>query len=148
MMNTLRASAVTLAIAWSGVSSAAEVGRAAPAGVPPADPVGAGGLLQVVVALVLVLLLIVGMAWLMRRVSGFGQLGGGAIRVLAGVAVGQRERVVLVQVGEQQLLLGVAPGRVQTLHVLSEPINLSAAPPGSESFAEKLSNALKKGARP
>ncbi len=145
-MTKKRAMAWLLAAAWSAPLWAAEVGRPS---APPPDPVGAGGLLQVFVALVLVLLLIVGMAWLMRRVSGFGQLGGGAIRVLAGVSVGQRERVVLVQVGEQQLLLGVAPGRVQTLHVLAEPIAVgSGAPPGSESFAERLTSALKKGARP
>jgi flagellar biogenesis protein FliO len=36
---------------------------------------------------------------------------------------------VLVQVGNQQLLLGVAAGSVTTLHVLAEPI--AVAPPTS-----------------
>ncbi len=124
---------------------AAEPARPAPI---PVAPVGAGGLLEVVLALVLVLALIAGMAWMMRRVSGFGQVGGGMIRVLGGVHVGQRERVVLIQVGDQQLLLGVAPGRVDTLHVLAEPVSLGAAPPGGgEGFAERLAAAIKKGAR-
>ncbi len=37
------------------------------------------------------------------------------------------ERVVLVQVGKQQLLIGVAPGRVSTLHVLDEPVTPQAS---------------------
>jgi flagellar protein FliO/FliZ len=61
--------------------------------------------------------------------------------------VGQRERVVLIQVGSQQLLLGVAPGRVQTLHVLEEPISVGTASSPGESFAERLGSALKKGGR-
>jgi flagellar protein FliO/FliZ len=48
------------------------------------------------------------------------------------VAVGAKERAVLVQVGRQQLLLGVAPGRVNTLHVLTEPVTTTpAGPPAS-----------------
>ena len=108
---------------------------------------GATSLLQVLLALVLVLLLIVGMAWLMRRIGGLTQVGGGVVRVLGGVPVGQRERVVLIQVGSRQLLLGVAPGRVQTLHVLDEPISVSTSTSDNESFAERLSTALKRGGR-
>jgi flagellar protein FliO/FliZ len=37
------------------------------------------------------------------------------------VGVGQRERAVLVQVGEQQFLLGVGPGNVRILHIFDEP---------------------------
>jgi flagellar protein FliO/FliZ len=42
--------------------------------------------------------------------------------VLAELPLGQKERAVLVRCGATQLLLGVAPGRVSTLHVLAEPI--------------------------
>lgn len=130
---------------WSLPAWAADIGRPAPA---PVEPVGAASLLQVVLALILVLVLIIGMAWLMRRMGGLTQVGGGVVRVLGGVPVGQRERVVLIQVGAKQLLLGVAPGRVQTLHVLDEPISVNApAGSGGESFAERLSTALKKGGR-
>jgi flagellar protein FliO/FliZ len=34
----------------------------------------------------------------------------------------QHGRAVLIQLGNQQLLLGVAPGQVRTLHVLAEPV--------------------------
>jgi hypothetical protein len=57
------------------------------------------------------------------------KLGPGAIEILADVAVGAKERAVLVQVGRQQLLLGVAPGRVNTLHVLTEPVTTTPRQP-------------------
>lgn len=121
---------------------AAEIGRPAPV---PAEPAGAGSLVQVLLALILVVLLIVGMAWLMRRISGISHTGGGVVRILGSVLVGQRERVVLIQVGSQQLLLGVAPGRVQTLHVLEESVSVHSTGNSGESFAERLASALKKG---
>lgn len=134
-----------LAGAWQIPAAAAEVAKKAPT---IADAAPAEGILQVVMALVLVLLLIVGMGWLMRRVTAFSYGSGGVIRVLGGVPVGQRERAVLVQVGEQQLLLGVAPGRVQTLYVLPQPISVGGASTGAgESFADRLSAVLKRGGR-
>jgi flagellar protein FliO/FliZ len=57
--------------------------------------------------------------------------------------MGARERVVLIQAGETQLLLGVAPGRVQTLHVLDQPLQMSSS--SGSGFAEQLSQMLKKG---
>lgn len=144
-MKTGRLMLVWLSAAlWTLPVWAADIGRPTPA---PAEPVGAASLLQVLLALVLVLGLIVGMAWLMRRMGGLTQVGGGVVRVLGGVPVGQRERVVLIQVGSKQLLLGVAPGRVQTLHVLDEPISVNAAAGSGESFAERLTTALKKSGR-
>jgi flagellar protein FliO/FliZ len=57
-----------------------------------------------------------------------GNRVGEAIDVLADVPLGQKERAVLLKVGATQILLGVAPGRVNTLHVLSEPIELTKPP--------------------
>jgi flagellar protein FliO/FliZ len=115
----------------------------------PADPVGAGGILQVLVALVFVLALIVGLAFLMRRFGAVPQGAGGAIRVLGGVALGQRERAVLVQVGDTQLLVGIAPGAINTLHVLDKPIAVPNAPGrGDNGFAERLAAAMRRGGKP
>ena len=56
---------------------------------------------------------------------GLGSRVGNAIDVLADVPLGQKERAVLLKVGATQILIGVAPGRVNTLHVLTEPLELS-----------------------
>lgn len=97
---------------------------AADTAVPPPAPVF-GGLVQVVLALILVLAAIAGSAWLMRR-FGPTQIGpGGAMRVLGGVMVGQRERLVLVEVGDTWLIIGVAPGQVTAVHSMSRPAHLA-----------------------
>ena len=112
---------------------------------PAVEPLGAGNLLQLTLGLMLVLAAIVGSAWLLRRYGRLQSGVHGALRVVGGLSMGPRERVVLVQVGKTQLLLGVAPGRVQTLHVLDEPVAEPAAQVPS-SFAERLARTMNKGA--
>ncbi|MDX1252226.1 MAG: flagellar biosynthetic protein FliO [Gammaproteobacteria bacterium] len=94
--------------------------------VPAASGVSAGSLLQVTLGLALVLLIIGGMAWMLRRYGKLKSSTDGSLKVLSGLSVGPRERVILMQVGEEQVLIGVAPGRVQTLHVLEMPVPLSS----------------------
>lgn len=66
--------------------------------------------------LLLVLAVIGAAAWLLKRFAANPGTTTGAIRVIAGAAVGQRERVVLVEIGGTWLVLGVAPGQVNALH--------------------------------
>ena len=77
-------------------------------------------------ALVLVLGAVFALAWLMKRVRGFGSRVGRSVDVLAQVPLGQKERAVLVKVGPTQILIGVAPGRVNTLYVLPEPLAIDS----------------------
>ena len=78
----------------------------------------AGSLLQVFIGLVAVLLLIAGAAWLAKRL-GVTQVGGSnLLRVVSSASVGTRERVVVVEVGESWLVVGVAPGSVNALMTL------------------------------
>lgn len=105
--------------------------------------VGVGSVVQVFVALLVVVALIVATAWLFRRLSGGSFSRNGALKVLAGIHVGQRERIVLVQAGEVQLLLGVAPGEVRTLHVFDKPVLVDTEEgKGAERFAERLMSAM------
>lgn len=90
--------------------------------------VSAGGILQLVAGLAVVLGLVGATAWLLKRVSALPGTGAGLIRVIAAAAVGQRERVVLVEVGETWLLLGVAAGQVRRLHTM--PKTASVVPAG------------------
>ena len=76
----------------------------------------------------LVLAAVFAAAWVVRRLRNFGRPGAGAIEIIADIALGTKERAVLMQVGAQQLLLGVAPGRVNTLHVLAEPVRIGRCP--------------------
>jgi flagellar protein FliO/FliZ len=91
---------------------------------------GIGGLGEVAFALILVLAAIFVVAWVFRRMRLVGNRVGSAIDILANVQLGQKERAVLLKVGTTQILLGVAPGQVSTLHVLTEPLDLSKPPAG------------------
>jgi flagellar protein FliO/FliZ len=93
----------------------------------------------------LVLALIAGIAWVLKRTGRFQMGAGGGLRILGGLSMGARERVVLLQVGETQLLVGVAPGRLQTLHVLEHPLPGTANPAqNSPGFPDQLGRLLKK----
>jgi flagellar protein FliO/FliZ len=102
------------------------------------------GVLQVVVALGLVLAAIAAFAWFLRRLTP-GSIGSrGLLRILGGVMVGPKERVVLVEVGDTWLLLGVAASGVNLLHTLPKP-PLSAASeqePAQPGFRNALLHAL------
>ncbi len=102
-----------------------------------APGVDAGNLLQTLFGLLLVLALIVAMAWLMKRSQQWHGIGQQQFKVIAALPLGPREKAVLLQVGEQQLLLGVTPQNVNLLTALEQPLNLNA---GQQStvFSEKL----------
>lgn len=92
------------------------------AAAPTPAEVDAGGLLRVCLSLAVVIALILAAGWVLRRLQGGGVRAGGTLRCIESIAVGMKERVVLVQAGEKQMLLGVAPGNVRTLHVFDQPI--------------------------
>ncbi len=102
---------------------------AAPDMASGAPVTGVSGLGEVTLALAVVLAAIFALAWLVRRVRGVaGSVS--ALGVLAEVRLGPKERAVLLKVGGEQLLIGVAPGRVNTLHVLAQPVEINpSAPP-------------------
>lgn len=68
-----------------------------------------------VFGLLLVLGLLLGSLWLLKRISQPRGAAAGLLRVVAGISVGPRERVVILELGNSWLVLGVAPGRVSTL---------------------------------
>jgi flagellar protein FliO/FliZ len=119
-----------LLAALTSVAHAAEQPFAAPETAKAVSASPTAGLAQVTLSLMLVLAAVFAAAWVVRRMRNFGRPGAGAINIIADIALGQKERAVLIQVGAQQLLVGVAPGRVNTLHVLAEPVHTNDAQRG------------------
>jgi flagellar protein FliO/FliZ len=115
--------------------------------VPATTTGGMGGqLIQLLFGLLLVIALIFALAWVLRRVQQVGPRGGQVIKLVASQALGTRDRLLLVQVGEEQILLGLTAGRITPLHVLREPVRTTA--PGEAStpeFAQRLMELLGKG---
>ncbi len=102
-----------------------------------------GSYIQMILGLIFVVLLIFALAWLVRRMGRLQSVIGGSMKLLGGLSLGQRERAVLVQVGETQMLLGVAPGSVRTLHVFDKPVVTATRTATGDSFADKLNAVLK-----
>lgn len=102
----------------------------------------AGQLLQLVLGLLLVIGLIFVLAWLMRRVQRAGPAGNQVIKLVGSRALGTRDRLVLVQVGNEQVLLGVSPGSITALHVMNEPVDVPDPQSVQPEFAKRLLEAL------
>ena len=129
-----------LALPFS-VLAAEPVATAAPAAAAPVASSGvAGQLTQLVFGLLLVLGLIFFLAWLLRRVQQAGPAGKGQVIELIGSrALGPRDRLMLVQVGNEQILLGLSPGTITALHVLKEPVQVpSGTEKATPEFAQRL----------
>lgn len=93
---------------------------AAPEAASAAASTTSTGFGDVTLALVVVLLAIFACAWVVRRLRTFGRPPSRQLAVLDDLAVGQKERVVLVGVGGKRLLVGVAPGSVNLLQILPD----------------------------
>lgn len=110
----------------------------------PASPVRGTDLAslgEVALALMLAVVTIVLLAWLLRRLQrGTAAPGVGRLRVVGTLALGPRERLVVVDAAGTQILLGVAPGGISRLHEFPETVFESESP-GSD-FASRLRQAL------
>jgi len=107
------------------------------------------GMFGAVFTLLLVLGLIIGLGWLLKRLPGGGFRPTEGLKVVASLNVGAKERVVVVDINGQQLLLGVTAGGINTLHQLPEPLRPATPAPLPDlrqlpNFAQMLAQKLRK----
>lgn len=121
------------------LQAAEPAATAAPAG-------GAAAVVQMLGALGVVLAVLLGAMWLLRRLSGSKLAGTAAIRTVGGIAVGTRERVLLLEIGEHWLVVGVAPGSVTGIATLPRGELPEGPQTSTPDFASVL--ARLKGGRP
>ena len=76
---------------------------------------------SMIVSLLMVLVLIVICAFILKRFN-LVQQGGSQLKVVASLSLGSKERVIVVQVGDQQFVLGVTSQQINLLEKLSEPL--------------------------
>ena len=103
------------------------------------SPLSAGNLVDTGIGLLLVLGLMLGLAWLVKRYVQVPGIGKGQVQIQGGVSLGAREKAVLLSVEGRRLLVGIAPGRVQTLLVLDDASGQEV------SFADRLEAASDQG---
>ncbi len=123
------------------VCSVLQTVPAVAATVPRAAPVGAGDVLNMGTGLILVIGAILVTGWLYSRTRKMRGASGDLIRIVASQPLGTRERVLLLQVADKQLLVGMTSSQVQTLHVFDEPVAIAEVP--ANGFAERLRAAVK-----
>jgi flagellar protein FliO/FliZ len=100
--------------------------------------VSATTMLQTVLGLAVVIGVLFLAAYLLRKLNGGRGFGShGPLRVVGGLMLGARERIVLVEVGDTWLIVGLVPGQIRTLHTLPKG-ELKATGEGDRLFAQWL----------
>jgi flagellar protein FliO/FliZ len=105
------------------------------------DPMSSSYIMQLILGLLVVVLCILALAWFAKKMNRFQSVTDGSFKIIGGISMGARERVVLLQVGEEQLLVGVSPGRINMLHALNNPVETtddSSDGSRGKGFSEKL----------
>ena len=87
-----------------------------------------GELFKVLLGLIAVLAMMAASAWLLKRFGVTKAAGAGTIKIVGGISVGNRERVLVVEVADQWIVVGVAPGRVNALATMSRQGQEQAGP--------------------
>jgi flagellar protein FliO/FliZ len=151
----------------TAASSASTAPPAAPAPAPPAQaqvsvpapqPMAAapaaGSLIQTILALCLVLGLLAGLAWFMKRYGPKAQAGAAHVKLVGTLNLGGRERIMVVEVGDQWIVVGASPGRINALATMARQpgtevdaaagATLHPHQPSASSFAEWLKQTIDK----
>lgn len=115
---------------------------------PAAQKLGTGGasvatgssLVGMMFGLVLVVALILGLGWVLRRMPGAAQRSSGALRVVASLPIGARERLLVVDVAGEQMVLGVTGQHISLLKSLDTPLPVPEGP--GHNFAAVLARRM------
>lgn len=137
MMRKLRFSGLTTILFFSSNVFAAEN--------KPVSP--SAGLLQIASALLLVVALVLVAAWVMRRLGPLNVGNKIPVKIIGGINVGNRERVMVVEVADQWLILGVTANNINNLGSIPRQealLNSPAHPAASDPFSTWLKRTLDK----
>ena len=107
------------------------------------DPLAPSYLVKLVISLLLVLILMFALVWAIKR---FGRLdaraGNYPMQVLTQMSIGPRERILLVAVGDRQMLVGVSQGAIESLGWVEPPLDPVKREGGHPSFGEAFQEQL------
>jgi flagellar protein FliO/FliZ len=102
--------------------------QTAPGSAVPTASLG-GSIAQMVFGLGVVLLLLFAGLWVLKKITGTSGVNNSLVKVVGGTAIGTRERIVVVEMGQTWLVLGVTPNSINTLAEMPR----QALPPGGSS---------------
>ncbi|WP_405222732.1 flagellar biosynthetic protein FliO [Lentisalinibacter sediminis] len=130
------------AVLWLVAAPVLAAGDGKPTPMP--SPLSGTELLSMSMNLLLVIGAILLFGWIYSRSQGLRAARNGHFRVLAAQPLGAKEKVVLLQVGEQQVVVGISPGGMNTLLVPERPVVPLTPAPGDDerSFTDRLRAAV------
>lgn len=140
------------AAAADTVPAAAAPLPAMPPGAPMtmAPTASSGSLLQTIFALMFVLALLIALAWAMKRYGPKALGGNSKMRVISSLNLGGRERIVLIEVADQWIVVGASPGRINALATLPRQegdlptLSSTQNGPAAANFSEWLKQTIEK----
>ena len=139
----VRLTSLVLALLLINPAFAQETAKTVAPDSPVRAPDTVGTIVSLGLGLVAVIAVIYGCAWIIRGMNGMTGMNSNAIKVVSVMAIGARERIALIEVGGQQILLGITPSAIRTLHVFDEPV-VEAGSAGSSDFARRLQGMIGK----
>jgi flagellar protein FliO/FliZ len=104
-------------------------------------PVEPDGLASLSLTIALIVVLLAGAVWALRRLRPGAGSSGGDCAVIRALALGPRERLLVVRVGDRQLVVGVGAAGVSLLCELEQP--LPQIPSINPTFAAAVGKAMK-----
>ncbi|MDY7575009.1 flagellar biosynthetic protein FliO [Actimicrobium sp. CCI2.3] len=118
----------------------------APVATTAAASTSPGNMLQVMVGLMVVLGLLIAVAWSMKKMGAGKHAAAGALKIVGGVSVGNRERILVVEVADQWIVVGVTPTSISALSTMpkQEGIELSPVAPLAKNFSDWLKQTIDK----
>lgn len=113
---------------------------------PPVAGASAGAIVQGLVGLVVIIALLIGTLAAIKRWGGqFSGASTAGLKVISGISVGTRERILLVEVGDTWLVVGVTASQIRTLHTLPKGSVPGLAQEGDKpAFAQWLSSVMER----
>jgi flagellar protein FliO/FliZ len=109
----------------------------------PVSPLSVGSLTQLTLSLLAIVALIFAISWALKRLRLAGPRGSGEIAVIDELSVGPRERIVLVRVGDAQVLVGIGAGGMVPLTPLAARIAVKEGE-RAQAFAQRLRDLMRR----
>ena len=121
-------------------SFAMSANSAEQANISPA--LNAGSLMQVFSGLAIVIFIIFMLSVVLKKLNMVPGSSNKLIKIVSGVSINNKDRILLVQVGDEQILVSACPGHISKLHKMKTPVEVDSDASIENSPSAKFSSLL------
>jgi flagellar protein FliO/FliZ len=138
---------ISVALALFAAHASSQTAVTAPVNNVVGSEIPSASIMPSVIALGLVLLVIVGLGWVLRRLGPGTSANGLPLRSLAQFSVGPKERIVALEFQDEVLLLGVTAQQINLLTKVPRSSVAATPLPSSYAATDLMARWLKTGGR-